>query len=100
MNTNRPLSDEMIALIERGVAAILRDLAAAEARCATLERESQFTATRNDELHGRNNTLAKRVTTLEAEMRQIIRLAEPKNQDSVIGAMAEILENAGRAVAA
>jgi hypothetical protein len=118
MTTTRvPLSDEMIAVIERGVAALRRDLAEAQAKIASMESNALLLAeaqakiaslesralliclARNEE-SGLRDKLVKRIASLHTNMNQIKRLAQGATTGVGAESAARIAEIAAKAVIA
>ena len=115
--TRTPLSDEMIAVIERGVAALRRDLAEAQAKIASMESNALLLAeaqakiaalesralliclARNEE-SGLRDKLVKRVASLHTNMNQIKRLAQGATTGVGAESAARIAEIAAKAVIA
>ena len=115
--TRAPLSDELIAVIERGVAALRRDLAEAQAKIAALEGNALLLAeaqakiaalesralliclARNEE-SGLRDKLVKRISSLHTDMNQIKRLAQGATTGVGAESAARIAEIAAKAVIA
>ena len=118
MTTTRvPLSDEMIAVIERGVAALRRDLAEAHAKIAALEgnvlllaeAQAKIAALKSSALRicldrneesGLRDKLVKRIGSLHTNMNQIKRLAQSATTGIGAESAARIAEIAAKAVIA
>ena len=98
--TNRPLSDEMIALIERGVASLNRELAQAKAQVEMLEEDALWACEqRNKECEIRDGMVG-RIKKLHIELRQIAKLADRAAPADMIDTMTEIRTIADKAVQA
>jgi len=98
--TRTPLSDEMIALIERGVAALRRDLAEAQAKIAALESRALLICLARNEESGLRDKLVKRISSLHTDMNQIKRLAQGATTGVGAESAARIAEIAAKAVIA
>ena len=100
MNTNRPLSDEMIALIERGVASLNRELAQAKAQIETLERDALGVCEQRNKECEIHDGMVGRIKKLHTELRQIARLADEAMPTEMIDTLTEIQMIAAKAVQA
>ena len=100
MNTNRPLSDEMIALIERGVASLNRELAQAKAQIEMLEKDALWVCEQRNKECETHDGMVGRVKKLHIELRQIAKLADRAAPADMIDTMTEIQTIAAKAALA